>query len=208
MNPNDQTLSPQAPAPPDPSLCDLPQPASAFQYRGNGKIARLPKSLRDQINLWMRDRLSYPDIIQRLGEHGNDLKPAHLCEWKKRGHQDWLLEQAWLAQTRARQEPTALASYAHTERQPEMGAAALYDTDFISQFILAGGGKSRREDQIKAIVTNPAVTSGNLRYPCPSVVDLLRVSVCYSIPRPRQTFALTWFLCAPGLLASARRIAL
>src|SRR6267142_3890207 len=32
------------------------------EYRGNGKVARLPKSVRDQINNWMLDGVSYPDI--------------------------------------------------------------------------------------------------------------------------------------------------
>src|SRR5215471_15289526 len=40
--------------------------------------------------------LSYPEIITRLGEHGKDLNPGHLCEWRKRGHQDWLHQQEWL----------------------------------------------------------------------------------------------------------------
>lgn len=53
----------------------------------------------------MLDGLSYPNIIQRLGDQGKNLIPDNLSPWKKRGHQDWLLEQAWLAQTRAHQEP-------------------------------------------------------------------------------------------------------
>ncbi len=76
-------------------------------HRGNGKVARLPKPLRDQINHWLTDGVSYPDIIERLGDHGKDLKPDNLSQWKKRGHQDWLLEQNWLAETRARQEPAS-----------------------------------------------------------------------------------------------------
>ncbi|HWX21140.1 MAG TPA: hypothetical protein VN578_14670 [Candidatus Binatia bacterium] len=92
------------PPTPQPSTCGTP-PLTPFNFRGNGKVSRLPKSIRDQINQWMLDGVSYPDIIERLGEHGKDLKPDNLSQWKKRGHQDWLLEQAWLAQTRARQEP-------------------------------------------------------------------------------------------------------
>jgi len=84
-----------------------PEPSTPFAYRGKGKVARLPKPVRDKICNWMLDGLSYPDIIQQLGPDGKDLNPGHLCEWKKRGYQDWLLEQAWLAETRARQEPAA-----------------------------------------------------------------------------------------------------
>ena len=95
MTPNTETPTPQTPA---------PEPAAPFAHRGNGKVARLPKPIRDQVNQWLLDGLSYPDIIQRLGDHGRDLTPNCLSQWKKRGHQDWLLEQSWLAQTRARQE--------------------------------------------------------------------------------------------------------
>jgi hypothetical protein len=99
--------NPESSVPPsEPSDSNL-QPSTFADYRGNGKVARLPKPLRDQINQWVLDGASYPDIIQRLGDHGKGLNPGHLCEWKKRGFQDWLLEQAWLAETRARQEPAA-----------------------------------------------------------------------------------------------------
>ena len=81
-----------APQPTDPP----PHPAFGTGNRGNGKIARLPKTVRDQINNWLMDGLSYPDIIDRLGEHGKELKPNHLYEWKKRGYHDWLIERDWL----------------------------------------------------------------------------------------------------------------
>jgi hypothetical protein len=55
----------------------------------------------------MLDGVSYPDIIGRLGEQGKHLKPDHLYQWKKRGHQDWLLQQDWLAERRARRESAA-----------------------------------------------------------------------------------------------------
>jgi len=79
---------------------------SAGHARANGKVARLPKSVRDQINQWILDGATYPQIIARLGPAGADLKPGHLSEWRKRGHQDWLAEQAFIARTRARQETT------------------------------------------------------------------------------------------------------
>ena len=89
--------------------CDppSPQPITACAYRGNGNVARLPKSTRDQINHWMLDGVSYPDIIGRLGDQGKHLKPDHLYQWKKRGYQDWLVQQDWLAERRARRESAA-----------------------------------------------------------------------------------------------------
>jgi len=50
----------------DPTQSDAP-PSSAGHARATGKIARLPKSLRDQVNQWILDGVTYPDIIQRLG---------------------------------------------------------------------------------------------------------------------------------------------
>ena len=75
-----------------------------FTHRGKGKIARLPKALRDQINEWILDGLSYPDIIERLGDQGKELKPGHLSEYKKRGHQDWLRQREWFEHVTAKSE--------------------------------------------------------------------------------------------------------
>ena len=99
MNTESEIADDQIPAP-------SPEPNSLFDYRGNGKVARLPRKIRDQINQWLLDGLSYPEIIERLGETGKDLKPDHLSEWKKRGYQSWLMGQAFLEQTRLRQEIT------------------------------------------------------------------------------------------------------
>src|SRR5260221_4936075 len=55
----------------------------------------------------MLDGVAYADIIGRLGEQGKHLKPDHLYQWKKRGHQDWLVQQDWLSERRARRESAA-----------------------------------------------------------------------------------------------------
>jgi hypothetical protein len=82
-------------------------PAFGAAYRGNGFVARLPKTMRDQLNQMMLDGVSYPEIIKCLGDPASHLKPDHLYQWKKRGHQDWLVQQDWLAERRARQESAA-----------------------------------------------------------------------------------------------------
>ena len=48
-NPEIQTDRAEGPA---------PEPTPLFDYRGNGKVARLPKHLRDQINHSLADGLS------------------------------------------------------------------------------------------------------------------------------------------------------
>jgi hypothetical protein len=96
---------PEDDTPSDAPLPEAPQPPGASRGgRANGKIARLPKPIRDQINHWLLDGVSYPDIIQRLGEHGKDLTLDNISQWKKRAFQDWLVEQAFVERTRARQE--------------------------------------------------------------------------------------------------------
>src|SRR5207253_3212503 len=53
-------------------------------------------SIRDQLNHMILDGVSYPDIIQRLGDPAKHLNPDHIHRWKKYGHQDWLREREWL----------------------------------------------------------------------------------------------------------------
>ena len=64
-----------------------------LRRRPTGRIARLPKLLRDQINVMLRDGLSYPDILKRLGSARADLNRRSLMDWRKGGHQEWLHEE-------------------------------------------------------------------------------------------------------------------
>src|SRR5712675_2111573 len=99
---------PESPANPvEPSEIPTPDETSLSTWRHNGKVARLPKALRDKINLMLQDGATYPAIINTLGEAGKDLNVMNLSRWKDNGYKDWLLEQSWLNQTRARQEPAS-----------------------------------------------------------------------------------------------------
>jgi len=60
--------------------------------RRNGKVARLPKSVRDQINVMIEDGVPYLQIIERLGPAGQELNEQNLSNWKLGGYQDWLRE--------------------------------------------------------------------------------------------------------------------
>ena len=72
----------------------------------NGKVARLPKPLRDRINLLIRDGLSYRAILKKLGDDAQDLTLNNLSEWKRGGYVDWLEELHWAEELRAWQETT------------------------------------------------------------------------------------------------------
>src|ERR1043166_8462642 len=91
---------------PEPEILNLAtatdQPESSpdsllnYHHRGTGKVARLPKSVRDQINQMLLDGVPYAEIIRKLGDPGKDLNIDNIGEWKKRGYRDWLLQQEWL----------------------------------------------------------------------------------------------------------------
>jgi hypothetical protein len=84
-----------------------PQTASASEpkphtIRRHCKIARLPADLRERLNLMLRDGASYSAIIRAFREQGHHLNQANLSRWNSGGFQDWLREQAWLEEARAR----------------------------------------------------------------------------------------------------------
>jgi hypothetical protein len=66
--------------------------------RRTGKIARLPKKLRDLINELLSDGATYAQIIQRLNESTDPPLPYHVAQknisqWHDGGYQDWLQHQ-------------------------------------------------------------------------------------------------------------------
>jgi hypothetical protein len=79
----------------------LPSPSSLFAPRRRvGKIAKLPPTVRDQINVMLQDGVPYAQIIARLGDAGKALNKDNLSRWRKADHQDWLKQQLWLQATR------------------------------------------------------------------------------------------------------------
>ena len=69
-----------------------------------GKVARLPKPVRDKINLMLLDGLAYARIISVLGEDGKMLNEDNIANWKSGGYQDWLAEQKVLEEMRIRRD--------------------------------------------------------------------------------------------------------
>ena len=68
-------------------------------YGGKGKIARLPRALRDQVNTMLREGVSYPEIRRKFLEMGHsefeEISDKNFSNWKAAGHQHWLREQEW-----------------------------------------------------------------------------------------------------------------
>lgn len=71
----------------------------------NGKIARLPKAIRDRLNQQMRDGVPGKDLVRWLSnlnevqdillQHFNahQITEQNLSEWRQGGYQDWLAHQ-------------------------------------------------------------------------------------------------------------------
>ena len=75
----------------------------------HGKIAQLPKTLRDQINQMLDDGLTYRKISQKLQASGAEfpkglISPMNISRWKQNGFQRYLEQQQRLAEVRANRE--------------------------------------------------------------------------------------------------------
>ena len=81
----------------------LPTIAQAIKpaRRRRGKIARLPRKIREEINVMLDDGLPHADIIARLGDHGKNLNRQNLINWQHGGFKDWLKDQPWLDELHA-----------------------------------------------------------------------------------------------------------
>ena len=61
--------------------------------RRNGKVARLPEAVRNQVNQMLRDGIAYPAIIQWLSANGHPgFIPMNLSRWVDGGYEEWLSE--------------------------------------------------------------------------------------------------------------------
>jgi hypothetical protein len=98
-------------APPTAGPTELPNPQPASPpgkppRRARSKIARLPKTARDQLNTLIEDGVPFADIPARLGDIANIITPRDISRWAQSPHfQRWVLDQEWLEKLRADQEP-------------------------------------------------------------------------------------------------------
>lgn len=87
-----------------PNQVCISQPATKPR-RPRGKIARLRKAERDQLNVMLRDGVPYADIITKLGEAGRGIIPRNVSNWHMGvGYARWEKDQEWLEDMRADQE--------------------------------------------------------------------------------------------------------
>jgi len=82
-----------------------------------GKVARLPTTVRDQINALILDGVTYSQILARLGDAVAGITEMNLSNWKNGGYQDWLH-----LQQRAEYLNSRLASSLQLVRQSPAGS--------------------------------------------------------------------------------------
>src|SRR5688572_16925756 len=64
-------------------------------HRRNGKIARLPSALRDQVNLQLDEGKTYRQITEWLAANGHPgFNHDNLYQWYNGGFQDWINQRA------------------------------------------------------------------------------------------------------------------
>ncbi len=80
------------------------RPGQKVARPGKGKVARMPKVVRDRLNQMLVDAVPYKDIITRLGKHSRALTHQHITAWKQWGHQHWLEQQERLEDMRSKRE--------------------------------------------------------------------------------------------------------
>jgi len=64
--------------------------------RPTGKIAHLPIPIREQLNVLLRDGLTYREVILKLGDAGKELNLSNLKRWHAGPHQRWLEDRVWI----------------------------------------------------------------------------------------------------------------
>ncbi|MGZ4963913.1 MAG: hypothetical protein ACXWJB_10930 [Limisphaerales bacterium] len=72
--------------------------------RRRGKVAQLPKAIRDKINTMLEDGLTYAKILEQLGDDAKDITISNLSKWFEGGYKDYLRHRDWADQLRDRQE--------------------------------------------------------------------------------------------------------
>jgi len=107
------------------------------ENRSKGKIGRLPKAVRDQLNQMIDDGLPYAEIIRVLGDAGKGLTEKNVSDWRFGAHQAWVKEQQRLAGMRVRQEfaiDLVRENAGATTQQAAYQIAALNLCDLLDDF--------------------------------------------------------------------------
>jgi hypothetical protein len=76
-----------------------------MEHRRNGKVARLPKDIRDELNAMLRDGAAYSKIIAWLNGKGfSGFVEQNITNWFQGGFKEWEAEQERLLDMQAKRE--------------------------------------------------------------------------------------------------------
>ena len=126
--PEPETPDNATPSPPP----EIPAESPALARKRRGKVARLPKDIRDELNVRLENGESYDTIIRWLARKGHrGFKSQNLTNWKEGGYQNWrrenerienlAMQREWLSEQIAKTQPGELF--------------ALIDQLFVSQLM-------------------------------------------------------------------------
>ena len=138
--------------------------------RRKGKIARLPKDLRDQVNNGLLNGERYEDIITALGDSGKGITKVNLHNWSTGGYQDWLKEQRLLDECRMRHELTL--DFARENHGTDgIQAAHNITIELICRAVAEFGPDTLKDafqknplNLLRAIMALSRLTSGSLKF--------------------------------------------
>src|SRR5437660_12301586 len=78
------------------STTDTPTPSLSTRRKPRGKIAELPKTIRDLVNQLLDDGASYRTIRIELAKHGVKLNGENISNWFDSGYQIHVEHKLWL----------------------------------------------------------------------------------------------------------------
>lgn len=115
--------------PQNPGASPAPTLKSPSGHTRIGKVARLPKPIRDHLDQLIEDGLTCDQIKDTLGDPAKELTPNNISEWKKGGHIDWRNNQLWRQELTLRQEAfTDILTGADPVKLPEAGLQLITTT--------------------------------------------------------------------------------
>src|SRR5689334_5942601 len=105
--------------------------SNSFTSTPNGKIGRLPHTIRDQLNSRLRSHEQAKTILPWLNQlpgaktllaaefDSRPINKQNLSEWKKHGFRDWLLRQQALEFVKTLETPADLSDQVPPDNFPE-----------------------------------------------------------------------------------------
>lgn len=146
---------------------ESPRHTDAKQRRRRGKIARLPRKLRDRVNQLLDDGTSYPDIISQLQESKDPPLPYSISEnnlsnWHDGGFQDWLKHQEELDRMDARLDfalDLAEGERAAQLQDLSLKLASIRFCEYLSQVSLADlSTEDERKTYLRLLMALPRIS--------------------------------------------------